>query len=312
MLKQLTSPWRLLAIFAAGMLFLSGCQTPNETKTTALQIPVAVTTTTHLEDVVGIVAGDRVRVVGLVPRNGDPHTFEPSAQDVEEVAKSDAVFISGLGLEGWISKLVENAGGERPIFDTSQGLTVTTISHGFESGGERDPHVWMNPLKMVRVVENVAQGLSKLDPQGAPEFQKRAKNYQNQLRELDVWAANRLKSVPPAHRKLVTAHDAMGYFAQRYGFQVVGTVIPSVGTEAAETSAQQLASLRRKIEVLGVPAIFAERSNNPKFIEQIGADAKVRVVSGLYVDSLGPKGGEAGTYLQFFRTDVNKIAEVLR
>ena len=112
------------------------------TNATSNAKPTVIATTTQIEDVVGVIAGDRVTVVGLVPRNGDPHEFEPTPETVKQVAESAAVFKNGAGLEGWIDELIENAGGERPIFDTTQGLTLAVIDHAFEEGGETDPHVW--------------------------------------------------------------------------------------------------------------------------------------------------------------------------
>lgn len=273
--------------------------------------PTVIATTTQLEDVVGVIAGDRVTVVGLVPRNGDPHEFEPTPDNVKQVADSVAVFKNGAGLEGWIDELIANAGGERPIFDTTQGLKLSVIDHAFEEGGETDPHVWFSPVLMVKVVDNITAGLQQIDPSGAETFAANATAYKQQLQELDVWAKQELSKIPAEHRKLVTAHDALGYFAAQYGFTIVGAVIPNVSTEAAETSAKELSELVEKIKAAGVPTIFAEVSVNPKFIDQVAAEAGVKVDE-LYVDSLGDKGGEAGTYLDFFRSDVNKIVNGLQ
>jgi ABC-type Zn uptake system ZnuABC Zn-binding protein ZnuA len=270
-----------------------------------------IATTTQLEDVVSVIAGDRVTVIGLVPRNGDPHEFEPTPETVRQVAESKAVFINGAGLEGWLEELVKNAGGERPLFDTSSGLTLSTIDRAFEEGGETDPHIWMSPVNMLTVVDNVVAGLKKIDPDGASVYDANATEYKARLKELDVWAENELSFIPVERRKLVTAHDAMGYFAARYNFEIIGYVIPSVSTEAAETSAKDLAALVDLVKASGVPTIFAEATINPKFMDQVAAEAKVKVDE-LYVDSLGDKGGEAGTYLDFFRFDVNTIVAGLK
>jgi len=238
-----------------------------------------IATTTQIEDVLGAIAGNRVTIVGLVARNGDPHEFEPTPDNVKQVADSAAVFKNGAGFEGWLDELIANAGGTRPVFDLSQGLTLGTIDSAFEAGGET--------------------------------LDANATSYKAQLNELDAWAEQELATIPPERRKLVTAHDAMGYFASRYNFQMLGTVIPSGSTEAAETSAKQLAALVETIKTAQVPTIFAEASNNPKFIEQVAAESGVKV-NELYVDSLGDEGGEAGTYLDFFRTNVNRIVTGLK
>lgn len=274
--------------------------------------PTVIATTTQLEDIVGVIAGDRVTVIGLVPRNGDPHVFEPTPNNVKQVAESVAVFENGAGLEGWLEKLVQNAGGQRPLFDVSKGLNLGKIDTAFEAGGETDPHIWMNPVNMLTAVDNITTGLKQIDPAGATTFDANAAAYKAKLKQLDAWAEQTLSVIPPERRKLVTAHDAMGYFAARYHFKIVGAVIPSGSTEAAETSAKDLSKLVETIKTEGVPAIFAEASNNPQFISQVGAEAKVKVVTDLYVDSLGDKGGEAGTYLDFYHADVTKIVDALK
>jgi len=289
----------------------SGAVTTTSAPATGTK-PTVIATTTHLEDVVAVLGGDRITVVGLVPRNGDPHEFEPTPEDVKRIADSQGVFKNGAGLEGWLDELIANAGGERPIIDTTAGLSLGTIDSTFEEGGETDPHVWFDPSLMMSVVDNIVVGLKQIDPPGAATFDANATAYKQQLAELDAYAKETLATIPEERRKFVTAHDAMGYFAKRYDFEIVGAVIPSVSTEAAETSAKQLADLVEKIKTAGVPAVFAEASNNPKFIEQVGAEANVKVVEDLYVDSLGDKGGEAGTYLDFFKTDVDKITAALK
>ena len=169
----------------------------------------------------------------------------------------------------------------------------------------------MNPLNMLVVTDNIVKSLSKVDAAHADKFRARGEAYKKQLRELDVWAAQRLAKVPPAHRKLVTTHDAMGYFARRYGFTILGTVVPGPDADA-ETSAQQLARLIGKIRAAKVPAIFAETSVNPKWIEQVAGETGVKVVHDLHIGSLGPIGQPNGTYLGFFRSDVEKIAGALQ
>lgn len=300
---------RFTLIAALAIFFLNACA-PAATPTPTAK-PSVIATTTQLEDVVSQVAGDRVTVIGLVPRNGDPHEFEPTPEDVRKVANAQAVFKNGAELEGWLDELIKNAGGTRPIFDTTQGLALTTIDRAFDEGGETDPHVWMSPVLMQGVVSNIVVGLKQIDLQGSAVYDTNAKMYQQKLSELDAWAQEQIATIPPAQRKLVTAHDALGYFAQQYGFEIVGYVIPSVSTESSGASAQQLAELEDEIRHAGVKIIFAERSANPKFIDQVAADTNVEVGE-LYVDSLGDKGDEAGTYIDFFRTDVTRIVNGLK
>lgn len=294
-----------LGLFLFGIIACAPSASPmNTTK------PTIVATTSQLADVLGNLVGDRMTVLELVPRNGDPHEFEPTPEDVRKISSAQAVFKNGAGLEGWLDKLIENAGGTRPIFDMSAGLKLETIDHAFQEGGETDPHIWMSPVQMLDVVDHAVAGLKQIDPQGAAAYQTNADGYKSKLRDLDTWAEQQVATIPPEKRLLVTTHDAMGYFASWYGFKIVGYVIPSVSTEG-QTSAQQLAQLVDKIKQSGVKTVFAEKSGNPKFVEQIAQDANVQVDE-LYVDSLGDVGGEAGTYLDFIRTDVAKIVNGLK
>ena len=273
--------------------------------------PSVVATTTQIEDVARVIGGDEVEVIGLMPRDADPHSFEPTPQDVGKVSKANLVLQNGIGLEGWIGELIKNAGTNQPVVVVSDGLQVAKISSQFGGAKTSDPHIWMNPLNMVTVTDKVVKGLSRIDAADADRFRARGEDYKKQLRELDKWATQRLAKVPPARRKLVTTHDAMGYFAKRYGFQVLGTVVPGPDADA-ETSAQQLSGLIRKIRGAKVPAIFAETSVNPKWIEQVASETNVKVVHDLHIGSLGPVGQPNGTYLGFFRDDVEKIAGALQ
>lgn len=295
--------------YVCGILFL-GCMVACGSANVPSGKPAIVATTTQLEDVLQNLVGDRMSVSSLVPRNGDPHEFQPTPEDVIKITACRAVFKNGAGLEGWLDKLIENAGGQRPIFEATKGLALSAVNQAFQEGGERDPHVWMDPILMQGVVDNLVAGLAQIDPAGSDIYRANGTAYKAKLSDLDAWVRGQVASIPPAQRQLVTSHDALGYFAQRYGFKIVGYVIPSVSTEG-QTSAQQLAQLVDKIKQTGVKTVFAEKSSNPTFVEQIAQDANVRVDM-LYVDSLGDVGGEAGTYLDFYRTDVMKIVNGLK
>ena len=273
--------------------------------------PSVVATTTQIEDVARVIGGNEIDVIGLMPRDADPHSFEPTPQDVGKVSKASLILENGIGLEGWVGELIKNAGGNPSVVVVSNGIKIDKISSQFGDGTTPDPHIWMDPLNMIVVTDNIVANLSKIDKADAAKFRARGEDYKKQLRELDKWAAQRLAKVPPANRKLVTTHDAMGYFAKRYGFTILGTVIPGPDADA-ETSAQQLAQLIQKIKAAKVPAIFAEASLNPKWIEQVASETGVKVVHDLQIGSLGQVGQPNGTYLGFFRSDVEKIAEALQ
>lgn len=304
----------LACLLGLAMLSLaSGCarELGVATSSGAAAKPSVVATTTQIEDVARVIGGDEINVIGLMPRGAEPHSFEPTPQDVGKVSKASLILENGIGLEGWIGELVKNAGGNQPVVVVSKGVKVGQISSQFGSGTTPDPHIWMDPLNMIVVTDNVVEGLAKIDAPNAAKFRARGEQYKAELRALDTWAAARLARVPPARRKLVTTHDAMGYFAKRYGFQVLGTVIPGPDADA-ETSAQQLAVLIGKIKAAKVPAIFAEASVNPKWIEQVANETDVKVVHDLRIGSLGQTGQPDGTYPGFFRSGVEKIAGALQ
>ena len=273
--------------------------------------PSVVATTTQIEDVARLIGGDEIDVIGLMPRDADPHSFEPTPQDVGKVSNAKLILENGVGLEGWVGELVKNASGNQPVVVVSNGVKIDKISSQFGDGTTPDPHIWMSPINMIVVTDNIVTHLSKIDPAYAAKFKQRGEKYKTELRALDKWAAIRLAKVPPANRKLVTTHDAMGYFAKRYGFTILGTVIPGPDADA-ETSAQQLAALIQKIKAAKVPAIFAEASLNPKWIDQVAGETNVKVVHDLQIGALGQVGQSNGTYIGFFRADVEKIAEALR
>ena len=284
---------------------------PGETPGAVAAKPSVVATTTQIEDVARVIGGAEVDVIGLMPRDADPHSFEPTPQDVGKVSKANLILENGLELEGWIGELVQNAGGKQPVVVVSNGIQVAKISGQFGSGTTPDPHIWMDPLNMIVVTDNIVKNMAKIDVADAAKFKARGEKYKAELRALDKWAAARLSKVPPANRKLVTTHDALDYFAKRYGFTILGTVIPGPDADA-ETSAQQLAKLIGEIKAAKVPAIFAETSVNPKWIEQVASETGVKVVHDLPIGSLGKIGQPDGTYLGFFREDVEKIAEALQ
>ena len=145
--------------------------------------PSVVATTTQIEDVARIIGGDEVEVVGLMPRDADPHSFQPTPHDVGKVSKASVIFENGVGLEGWIGELVKNAGGQTPVVVVSEGVKIARISEDFGGDETSDPHIWMDPLNMMVVTDNVVAGLSKVDADGAEKFRARGEDYKNQLRE---------------------------------------------------------------------------------------------------------------------------------
>lgn len=284
-----------------------------------------VATTSIVGDVVSRVGGDDIELTVLIPLGSDLHTFQPTPQDAAAIAKAHLVVTNGAGLEGgWMSKLLENAGGKRPLVPASAGVTLRQGGHHHheeEEGADEheeeeehehegnDPHVWFDVKNVVAWTRNVEQALAALDPAKADEYHQNAANYTAELQELDAWIEAQVKQIPAERRKLVTSHEAFGYFCDRYGLEQVGAVFP-VTTEA-QPSAKDLAQLQEAIKTEGVQAVFAETTVNPALVEQLARDSGIKVVT-LYTGSLGKPGSEADSYVKLMRYDVEAITTALR
>jgi len=268
-----------------------------------------VCTTTIVGDVVSQIAGEGDDVAVLLPADADPHAFEPTPRDLVAVADADVVFLNGAGLEAGIERIFEIASGR--VVSLSDGLDLLHFdsAHGDEDHGDADPHVWFDPAHVASWVETIASTLIDLEPHREPEYRGRADAYLSELEALDAWIEERLDTLPPERRKLVTDHAAFAYFAARYGFEQVGTVFPGLSSLAAP-SAKDLAALEQSILAVGVPALFVGTTVNRSLAEQIAADTGTKIVS-LYTGSLSPLGGPADTYLRLMRYDVEAIIEGL-
>ena len=269
---------------------------------------------TFLADIAQNVAGDRLTVEALIPIGVDPHAFEPTPTDIRKVAESQVLIANGAGVESFLQKLLENAGGKRLIIEAASGLTSRQPQAGevvdADHGGI-DPHFWLDPISVIKYTENIRDGLSQADPAGKDVYAKNAETYISKLRELDTWIAGQVQQVPEARRLLVTNHESFGYFADRYGFRIVGAVIPSVSTNASP-SAKELAALTDRIRQTGAPAIFLETGANPQLADQLAGEAGIKVVTDLYTHSVTAAGGSAPTYIDMMRFNVQKIVEALK
>jgi len=304
----------LLALLLGGLLLATGCAAEKEVADTADNAPLdVVASVSFLADVAQNVAGDRFEVRSLVPLETDPHSFEPTPKDLGEVAAADLAIINGGGLEGPLLKTLENAGGEATMVDASAGLQSRTPQPGeppLESS-ETDPHFWLDPVLVKSYVATIRDAFAKADPDGAAEYEANAAAYTAQLDKLNAWIESQVAPVPAANRKLVMNHASHGYFADRYGFSVVGTVIPSVGTGETPT-AKQLSDLTAAIRTSGARAIFVEIEENPKLAEQIAAETGIAVVDDLLDHSLTAADGVAPTYVDMMKFDTTRIVEALR
>lgn len=262
-----------------------------------------VATTTILADVVRRVGEPWAQVTALLPVGTDVHAFQPTPADLARLADADLLVINGFDLEAGLQNLLTAFPGEPLI--ASAGITPRLFPDG-----SADPHVWLDPRHVEVWVANVAAALSAADPQRASLYAANAALYRRFLEALDGWILERVAQVPATHRRLVTDHDAFGYFAARYGFELVGTVILG-GSSASEPSARALAELEEAIRRTGVRAVFVGQSVNPELARRLAEDTGVPLVF-VYTGSLSGPEGPASTYLDYMRFNTNAVVEALR
>jgi manganese/iron transport system substrate-binding protein len=266
----------------------------------------AVATTTQVADFVEQVGGERVRLERLLDANVDPHDYEPVPSDAENIAESDVVFRAGFDLDEWLDELIENAGGDRLVVDTSAGIEVNVP----EVDGETDPHIWLDPRNVPSIVDNIVAGLVQVDPEGEEAYSANAERYKDEVSPMDQQVEEIFAACEPDELKLVTNHDSLGHLASRYDLTIVGAIIPGFET-TAEPSADDLADLIRLIEEEDVKAIFSESSLDTEIEEQVADETGAAVVAELYVDALGPDDSEAATYLEMMIYNAETIVDGL-
>jgi len=294
---------RFIVILTIVGVTLSACGQP----TSSSEAPVVLASTTFLTDITRNIAGDRVKVESLLPIGADPHSYQPTPQDVAKIEQSKLLIINGAEYEHFLESLLENAGGERKIIEASSGLRLRTDA---ESEQGVDPHLWLDPNNVIIYVENIREGLTHFDPDGAAIYQSNADAYVAKLEALDAWIDEQVSQIPPERRLLVTNHEALGYFAERYGFTVIGAVVPSVSSDAS-TSAGQMAELIEQIKSSGTPAIFLDEVENPALAQQIADETGVKIVADLHLESLTDR-PPAATYIDMMKHNVTQIVNALR
>ena len=261
-----------------------------------------VATTPHVADLAENVGGDRVDVRTIVPAGADPHDYEPRPSDVAAIADADLVLRSGGEVDEWLDDVLDNAGADAPTASLID--SVETI----EDEGETDPHWWQDPRNAVRAARAIEAQLARVDPEGRAPYRRDADRYVERLRALDAGIGRCVAQVPAGKRKIVTTHDALGYFADRYGIEVVGAVIPSLSTQA-QASAGDVQRLIEQIQAEGVEAIFPESAVSAKLEEAIARESGAAIGDSLYADSLGDQETDAGTYLGATAANADALVE---
>jgi ABC-type Zn uptake system ZnuABC Zn-binding protein ZnuA len=312
-MKKIFNTISVIVILMA--LFLTGC---GPAVTSGSETFSVLASTTFLADIAQNIAGDRVNVDSLLPFGADPHAYQAAPSDVAKIAEGDVLILNGLEYEHFIEPLLENAGGERLIVEATTGLTPHQMKeHAGEAEAEEDhdheagdPHMWLDPNLVITYVENICNGLSEADPEGAEIYRANADEYIQELKDLDAWIVEQVNTISAERRLLVTNHEALGYFAERYGFEVVDTILPSFSSEAS-ASAQEIAAAVDAIRFSGVPAIFLSEIENADLANQIAEETDVKVVATLHLESL-TEGEPAPTYIQMMKHNVTQIVEALK
>jgi zinc/manganese transport system substrate-binding protein len=270
-----------------------------------------------LGDVVAHVGGPHVEVVTLVPAMGDAHVFQPTPGDARTVATAGLLVSHGLNFEPWLDRLVAASDYRGPRIVASAGIRPRRMGghghaghdHGPAGGMVDDPHLWHDLRRMPAYVATIAEGLAAADSVHAQDYRRRAAAYAAELAALDDWAEAQFASLPVAYRKAITQHDAFGYLAERFRIEFLA---PQGATTQAEASAETVGRLIRQIKRERVQALFFENIANPRLIEQIAREAKVKVGGRLYSDALSPPGGEADSFVKMYRLNVTRLVEAMR
>lgn len=265
------------------------------------------------------IGGERIAVVCLVRPGGDPHAYRPVPEDVRRLAGARLVIVNGLGFEGWFDGLAREARFAGTVAVATAGIPTVPLAcrHGQGDGHGHgpdhdddvpDPHPWNSIRQGVRYAENIRDALLAVDPAGAEVYRTRAAAVIDELRRTDAWAVERLAGIPRAQRRLVTDHDALAYFARDYGFTVVAI---GAGLAGGAPDARRLAEVVALIRQQGVKGVFLQSGADPRLVQQVAAEAGVRLGAPLHLDGLGPADGPAATYVGMFRANIEAIAAAL-
>lgn len=267
----------------------------------------AVASFTVLADVVKNVGGEHVNVRSLVPPNGDPHEFEPTPDDAKNLKAADIVFVSGEGLEGWLDRLITASGYQGMPIVASEGIKTRKM----EEDGETitDPHVWNSAANVLAWIANIEKALAAADPEDAAHFKANAEKYAKEVQGLDAYAKTAFNGIPQAKRKILTSHDAFGYFGDEYG---VTFLAPLGFSTESEASAADVAKLIDQIKAEGIKAYFFENSNDPRLVQQIANATGAEAGGELYVEALSQADGPAPTYAKMFKYNVDQLAAAMK
>lgn len=297
--------YTVLFLFSLLLVALSsqGCGS-GELKSSGDKL-AAVSTINIINDMVKNIGGDKVEAISICEVGIDPHTYKSVPGDSRTIAGADIVFMNGFGLEGWITKLISAAGGNKPVITVSEGIQPLRDDRGH---GDPDPHCWFDARLAKVYVDNILNGLIAVDPDNEDYYRTNAETYKADLDSLHQFAMDRISSIPDRHKILITSHDAFRYFGEAYGIRV--EALQGISTEAKAQTAD-VAALVDLIKKTKLPAVFIETSVNPKLLEQIASETQAKVGGVLFSDSIDEHGKPGASFIGAFKHNVETITNAL-
>ena len=296
----------VIALTAAAAA-VTACLVPGRGQNRVQDRPRAVATFSILGDFARNVGGERVELATLVGPNGDVHVFAPTPGDVKTIAAADIVFVNGLGLEGWIDRLIAASATRALVVVASWGITPRSGTRAQDRGAS-DPHAWQSVANAKLYVGNIRDGLIAIDAAEKKIFEANANTYLAKLDALDGEIRAAIEAIPSARRKVITAHSAFGYFGDAYGIEFIA---PEGLSTEAEPSARDIAKLIEQIRRQNVPALFLENVADSRLLQRIGAETGVRIGGRLYSDALSPPDGPAASYIEMMRSNLRELTRAL-
>jgi zinc/manganese transport system substrate-binding protein len=289
---------RLLTALVLGLLLM-----PARAQDQPQQAPLKVVASfSILGDFVKNVGGDRVEVTTLVGADGDVHVYTPAPADARKIAEAKLLVVNGFGLEGWLPRLLQAAGGKAAIVTASKGIAPLRL------GSDADPHAWQSVANAKQYVINIRDALAAADSPDADYFAKKTAAYLAKLEALDGEVRQAVGQIPESRREVISTHDAFGYFASRYGIRFIAPL--GVSTEA-EANARDIAAIIKQVKAAHIPAVFLERISDPRLMRRISAETGAKIGGTLYSDSLSDEKGDAPTYIDMVRHNIRTLTSAL-
>lgn len=294
--------WRNIVVLWC-IYMLVACSAPTMAPTD--QKPTVIATFSILADVTSRIGADVLDVTSIIPVDGDAHVYEPTPADGVRLAQATTIVQLGLGYEPWFERLFTASASKATVIVASQNVITHT------SNNEIDPHIWHDVRRTMQMVETISAGLVAQYPAFASQIQRNTQAYLAELYALDSEIVADVATLPQAKRLLVTNHDTFAYFAERYGFTIIGTALGSASTDGSDPGATAVVALSDAIRAAGVPAIFVENIANTQIMEQIAQTAGVVIAPPLYTDALGDAGSAGAHYIDMMRYNVRTIVQAL-